>query len=142
MATDLLIKKIFVLKKNCYLPVVDKNSAHNLLFIKYNIRDKLVLNKFNIKEPIVKAHNIIAPENLDLVIVPLVGFDKFGNRLGSGAGFYDRAFAFLHKKNLSIRPKLVGLAFGVQQLEKIITQPWDIKLDNIVTETGFIRLLS
>lgn len=86
-----------------------------------------------------KIQNIIAPEKLDLVIVPLLGFDKFGNRIGSGAGFYDRTFAFMHHENVIIKPILIGLSFNVQQLKKIETHKLDVKLDNVVTEFGFIN---
>ena len=73
---------------------------------------------------------------LDLVLVPLVGFDRDGNRLGMGGGFYDRHFAFLRHRRCWRRPLLVGLAFEVQRLERLPTLAHDVPLWRIVTERG------
>ena len=72
----------------------------------------------------------------DLVLVPLVGFDDEGNRLGMGAGFYDRHFAFLRHRNAWQRPLLLGLAFEVQRVERLPAKPRDVPLWGIVTERG------
>ena len=73
---------------------------------------------------------------LDLVLVPLVGFDRDGNRLGMGAGFYDRQFAFLQHRKAWRRPLLVGLAFEVQRLERLPAMPHDVPLWGVVTESA------
>ena len=73
---------------------------------------------------------------LDAVIMPLLGFDEYGSRLGTGGGFYDRAFAF--RRHCS-RPKLIGYAFAAQQVDRIPVEPWDVPLDAIVTEREFLR---
>ena len=70
----------------------------------------------------------------DLVLVPLVGFDEKGNRLGMGAGFYDRHFAFLRHRNAWHRPLLLGLGFEVQRLQWLPAKPRDVALWGIVTE--------
>lgn len=67
----------------------------------------------------------------DVVLMPLLGFDKNGTRLGYGGGYYDRTLARLKK-----RPLLVGLAFSVQELDRIPREAHDVPLDAIVTETG------
>lgn len=67
----------------------------------------------------------------DIVIMPLLGFDSRGTRLGYGGGYYDRTLANLKKK-----PKLVGLAFAAQELDRIPREPHDVPLDAIVTEAG------
>lgn len=67
----------------------------------------------------------------DIVIVPLLGFDSRGTRLGYGGGYYDRTLAALGK-----RPKLVGLAFAAQELDRIPREAHDVPLDAVVTETG------
>ena len=72
----------------------------------------------------------------DLVLVPLVGFDDEGNRLGMGAGFYDRHFAFLRHRNAWHRPLLLGLAFEVQRVNQLPAKPRDVPLWGIVTERG------
>jgi len=70
----------------------------------------------------------------DVIIVPLLGFDKAGTRLGYGGGYYDRTLAVLRR-----RPLLVGLAFAAQEIERIPREPHDVPLDWIVTETGARR---
>jgi 5-formyltetrahydrofolate cyclo-ligase len=70
----------------------------------------------------------------DLILVPLVGFDRGGARLGHGLGFYDRALGAIHTRGR--RPPLVGLAFSVQEVPRIPHEPHDIRLDWIVTETA------
>ncbi|MFZ2507973.1 MAG: 5-formyltetrahydrofolate cyclo-ligase, partial [Steroidobacteraceae bacterium] len=77
---------------------------------------------------------INAARCFDLVLVPLVGFDDDGNRLGMGAGFYDRHFAFLRHRQAWRRPLLLGLAFEIQRLERLAVKPHDVALWGIVTE--------
>lgn len=67
----------------------------------------------------------------DIVIMPLLGFDSRGTRLGYGGGYYDRTLARMKKK-----PKLVGLAFAVQEFDRIPREAHDVPLDAIVTEAG------
>ncbi|WP_224703483.1 5-formyltetrahydrofolate cyclo-ligase [Devosia aquimaris] len=67
----------------------------------------------------------------DVVLMPLLGFDKHGTRLGYGGGYYDRTLAAMHKT-----PRLVGLAFAVQELDEIPREPHDVPLDTIITEAG------
>jgi 5-formyltetrahydrofolate cyclo-ligase len=69
----------------------------------------------------------------DLILIPLVGFDRSGARLGHGLGFYDRALGAIHARGR--RPPLVGLAFSVQEVPRIPHEPHDIRLDWVVTET-------
>lgn len=67
----------------------------------------------------------------DVIIMPLLGFDKRGTRLGYGGGYYDRTL-----ERLSRRPRLVGVAFAAQELEDIPREPHDVPLDTIITEAG------
>ena len=67
----------------------------------------------------------------DLILMPLLGFDKHGTRLGYGGGYYDRTLAHLPK-----RPRLVGFAFARQEVDHIPREPHDVPLDAIVTELG------
>ncbi|MBF8291614.1 MAG: hypothetical protein HW417_1232 [Steroidobacteraceae bacterium] len=72
----------------------------------------------------------------DLVLTPLVGFDDEGNRIGRGAGFYDRYFAFLRHRNAWHRPQMLGLAFELQRVDRLPAEPRDVPLWGIVTERG------
>jgi 5-formyltetrahydrofolate cyclo-ligase len=78
----------------------------------------------------------ISPRWLDLVLMPLVGFDARGNRLGMGAGFYDRHFAFLRHRRAWRRPLLLGIAFDVQKLPRLAAAGHDVPLWGVVTERG------
>lgn len=119
--------------KKCYLPVI---SGEVLSFKQYTKDTLLLPNRFGIMEPAADAPSI-APEALDVVLVPLVAFDKSGNRLGSGAGYYDKTFAFKADK-ASIKPLLIGLAYACQQTDALPSDPWDIKLDAVLTERQII----
>lgn len=67
----------------------------------------------------------------DVIIMPLLGFDKHGTRLGYGGGYYDRTLATLSK-----RPRLIGFAFALQEVDLIPREAHDVPLDAIVTEHG------
>jgi len=92
------------------------------------------MNRFNIPEPVVRHDRLIAPRDLDLVILPLLGFDHDCNRIGMGGGFYDRTFAFMHRLNHIAGPYLLGLAHEIQRVEVLVMQRWDIPLDAVATE--------
>jgi 5-formyltetrahydrofolate cyclo-ligase len=85
----------------------------------------------------------IASLMLDVVLVPLVGFDGSGNRLGMGAGFYDRHFARLRRNQQYERhwrrPHLMGVAYACQQVTALPPQAHDVRLDAVVTERGWVR---
>ncbi|MFO7326084.1 MAG: 5-formyltetrahydrofolate cyclo-ligase [Pseudomonadota bacterium] len=80
-----------------------------------------------------------AARELDVVFMPLVGFDARGNRIGMGRGFYDRHFAFRRHQLHVRRPLLVGLAYEVQQVPSLPDAPHDVPLDAIVTESSSLR---
>lgn len=93
---------------------------------------RMIQNHFGIDEPAPGPGTDIPPRLLDLVLVPMVGFDQQGNRVGMGKGYYDRTFAG-HARWWH-RPLLVGLAHGLQQM-KIDPRPWDVAMDYIATDS-------
>ena len=95
------------------------------------------MNRYNILEPELKNAELIAAENLDLVLVPLVAFDLSGNRLGMGAGFYDTTFSFLNNIKRPSKPYLLGLAYEWQKLATLEKENWDITLDAVITDQTF-----
>lgn len=117
-----------------HLPVLDPLHAGGMRFVLTAAGQPLHPNRFGIPEPAAGAE--IAPPFLDLVLVPLVAFDALGNRLGMGAGFYDRVFAFRKRRHRWHRPPLFGVAYSLQRVERIDPEPWDVPLDGVVTETG------
>ena len=94
-------------------------------------------NPLGILEP--AGTQVAAIGSLDLVFLPLVGFDASGMRLGMGAGYYDRAFAFRRLRSVWQRPRLVGIGFAAQRVAAIEAAAHDVRLDAIVTEEGIIR---
>jgi 5-formyltetrahydrofolate cyclo-ligase len=80
-----------------------------------------------------------APRWFDLIVVPLVGVDGGGRRLGMGGGFYDRALAFRRVRNHWKGPRLVGLAFDCQRVDADFADSWDVRLDCLATESGLVH---
>ena len=115
------------------LPVL---SGDRLRFAPWNPGDPLTTNRYGIPEPEVGEDALVEAASMALVLVPLVGFDSRGQRLGMGGGWYDRSFAFRNEPTSVARrpPWLVGAGFGLQQVEQLDAQPWDVPLDAICTE--------
>lgn len=130
--TGEVIASAWAREKRVFLPVTGSNSSMN--FHEHTEDLPLVTSKLGIEEP-VNGDKIPASE-LDLVIVPLVAFDKDGNRIGMGGGYYDRAFSFLGDQQQTTKPLLVGIAFECQRVEEITPNPWDIPLSCVLTESG------
>ena len=105
-----------------------------LIFCEYQPHKKKKKNHFNIPEPPFSSNACIAVGNIDLVLVPLVGFTEKGQRLGMGAGFYDRSFAFLLNSPRPTRPFLLGLAYEWQKLTSFTEKIWDVPLNAVITE--------
>ncbi|MGA9423336.1 MAG: 5-formyltetrahydrofolate cyclo-ligase, partial [Rhodanobacteraceae bacterium] len=82
---------------------------------------------------------LIEAAELDVVLVPLVAFDRHGHRLGFGGGYYDRAFAFLHGRDMPGSPLLIGIAYAMQELPRIEASAWDVRLDYVATENELIE---
>jgi len=119
--------------KNIYLPVLAP-LANRLYFAPYHKNTKMKLNRFHIAEPDVHPKYWLKPQQLDLILMPLVGFDTSGNRLGMGGGFYDRSLHFMRFRKTAHKPYLVGLAHELQCIEKLPHQAHDIPLKMIAAE--------
>ena len=127
---DLRILKEFEKKKiKVSLPSIKKNYKIN--FIQCSINDPFIINQYGIPEPI--QGKVVYP---DILLVPLVAFDKNLNRLGYGAGYYDRLIQSLKKRKTIIA---IGLAFDFQELHLIPTSKYDQKLDYIVTNKKILK---
>jgi 5-formyltetrahydrofolate cyclo-ligase len=94
-------------------------------------------NRLGIAEP--QGSESLGARWLEVVFLPLVGFDRRGVRLGTGGGFYDRAFAFRHLRQVWHAPRLVGLAYAFQEVDRIEAAAHDVLMDAVVTEEGVIR---
>ena len=122
------------------LPVLHPVCQGHLLFLEYVSQTPMVKNKYGIEEPELACPQVVPTQQLDIILLPLVGFDKLGNRLGMGGGYYDRTLAFT--RNVDKRPILIGIAHDVQEVDTLPIASWDIPLDAIVTPTQIIDINS
>lgn len=126
------IEYLLALNISIYLPVIHPFSQKTLLFQKYTQKTDLHKNKFGIKEPKLDVTAITPLEQIHFFVMPLTGYDKQGNRLGMGGGFYDKTLSQCRDSS-----RLIGFAYSVQEVETIPTEPWDIRLGHIVTDAGY-----
>jgi len=124
-----------------YVPRLTSRRHGRMRFVRLRRDCRLRPNAaaFGILEPAGGTRGWLPPAHLDAILVPLVGFDRQGNRLGMGAGYYDRALRRLRNRDRPWRrPRLVGIAFGCQETTRIEPAPWDVALDLVVTEKEVI----
>ncbi|MCW8107103.1 5-formyltetrahydrofolate cyclo-ligase [Alteromonas ponticola] len=134
---SLLIKHCWQHGMATSLPVLHPVTKKHLLMLDYTAHTKMQTNRFGIAEPALDCQAIRLLSEHDVVFMPLVGFDKKGNRLGMGGGFYDRTLSKVaEQKN---RPRLIGIAHDCQQADSLPIQPWDVPLDAIITPTLIIQ---
>ena len=123
-----ILKKFEKQNYQISLPKIKKNFQMD--FFRWSIDDPLSINRYGIPEPI--SSKIVFP---NILLVPLVAFDKDLNRIGYGGGFYDRYIDKIKKNKKVIT---IGLAYSFQELKKIPTNKYDFKLDHIVTNKGIV----
>ncbi|PPE75380.1 5-formyltetrahydrofolate cyclo-ligase [Solimonas fluminis] len=122
-----LLHRCHAAGKAVYVPRV--LDGHRMRFERYAPGTRLRRNRYGILEPAIRGARR-GPMRLDLVVVPLTAFDARGHRLGAGGGYYDRAFA----GRRGSRPRLVGYAYALQQAPALPAEPWDVRLDAVVTD--------
>ncbi len=137
---DLLMQHARRLGKQCYLPVLSEWPANRMHFQRLVPDTHWITNRFGIREPMHDRKLQAKPWRLDLILMPLVGFDQNGNRLGMGGGFYDRTFAFRRQRLHWPGPRLLGLAHDCQKVDQLPTAAWDIPLDGIVSDQQVILM--
>lgn len=117
------------------LPILHPDQT--LRFAPWHTGEPIRANRFGIPEP-EDVSDALPPESIDVVLLPLLGFTRVGDRLGTGGGWYDRSFAF--RKAAPAPPLLVGVGFACQQIDgEFSPQPWDVPLDIIVSEREALR---
>ncbi len=131
-----LLSRLWAAGKTVAAPVVGDSAEMD--FYQVTPRTALTLNRYGIPEPRTRgtrSGRYLKPLSLDVLFMPLVAFDAEGNRLGMGAGYYDR---FLGRFPAGMRPLTVGLAHEVQRTDVALTpEPWDIPLDAVATDAGW-----
>jgi 5-formyltetrahydrofolate cyclo-ligase len=127
--------RLLARRRRCpvYLPRISNYRQCAMLFARDHGQLSL-LNRHGIPES--AAAETMPARSLSVVFMPLLGFDDAGTRLGSGAGYYDRLFAFRRRRHSWHRPLLVGLAFACQHVRHIEPGRHDVPLDAVVTEHG------
>lgn len=124
-------------EKKCYLPVILNTQ---LSFHHYHAGTILKKNRWGIQEPYAESSPHIPIDELDVVLIPMLAFDERGFRLGYGQGYYDRSFSFLLKKTFTQKkPYLIGLGYDFQKVDTLPHNPWDIPLQEVITETAHYR---
>jgi 5-formyltetrahydrofolate cyclo-ligase len=131
-----LIELAFVRGCRVFLPRVDRRTGH-LDFHETHADARQSVNHLGILEP--EGTASIGARWLDLVLLPLVGFDARGMRLGMGGGYYDRTFAFRNRHTSWHGPRLVGIAYSFQELPSLTAAAHDVRMDAVVTEKGVVR---
>ena len=113
-------------------------GPRQLSFVEWRSGADLEANRYGIPEPVCTREDLISPAALDVVLLPLLGFDRRGQRLGYGGGYYDASFDFLRQRSEVTRPVLVGIGYAAQQVDSIEATDWDVRLDYVATETELI----
>ncbi|KAB8313944.1 5-formyltetrahydrofolate cyclo-ligase, partial [Tolypothrix campylonemoides VB511288] len=114
------------------LPVLHEDGR--LRFAPWRPGDALAPNRFGIPEPVLAPTSLLEAAQLAMVVLPLVGFDARGHRLGMGGGWYDRTLAF--RRTAAAPPWLAGAAFELQRVDALDAAEWDVPLDAVCTDTA------
>jgi 5-formyltetrahydrofolate cyclo-ligase len=101
-----------------------------------------VPNRFGIPEPAVARRDWRSARRLDVIVAPLVAFDRSGRRLGMGGGWYDRTLGFRRFHASFRRPWFIGLAYGFQEVARLEADAWDVPMDAVITEREAVRCLA
>lgn len=130
VGTDAIIKHVLQTNKRLVLPLLDMENKELIPCEIKDYENETAMCHYGFREPIKdKCHNIPLDE-LDLVVVPGIAFDKHNNRLGRGAGYYDRFLNLLQPKTMTI-----GLAFDFQVCDSIPVEEHDVRLSGVLSNT-------
>lgn len=135
LESELWVRQALADGKRVLLPRVNKAGNHLELFEVGDLGSDVAPGAFGIHEPIIeRCRHFEALDEIDLILLPGVAFDRMGGRLGYGGGFFDKLLA-----HLPHRPVLIAGAFALQVVKEIPQEPTDCKIDWLVTENETIR---
>jgi 5-formyltetrahydrofolate cyclo-ligase len=126
-----IIQRAWRANKRIFVPVLRGDAQ--MVFCEIEPDTELEQNSFGVWEPVRGV--LLDARCIDVVITPTVAFDGNHNRIGMGSGYYDRCFSHLRNRKTWLRPKLIGVAFDCQKVEKIAPNPWDIRLYAVISES-------
>lgn len=131
---QLLLREAQRRGKATYLPVLSAWPRTKMVFQRVRRGEKLRPNRFRIPEPHINPRQQRKIWALDLILMPLVGFDDQGGRLGMGGGFYDRSLAYQGRRKAWQKPVLLGLAHECQKVARLAVASWDVPLQGTVSD--------
>lgn len=133
-----LLNQALWMRRACFLPVVPPGHSRRLRFSRLSDGHHWRHNRFGIAE-FGFAHQGVRAWQLDLLFVPLLGFDARGYRVGMGGGYYDATLGHLRVRRVWRKPYRVGIAYACQEIDAAPVDPWDVPLDAVLTERGLRR---
>ena len=134
-----LIAHAWSVQAQVFLPLVSALDRRRLGFAAFDPDTHLTLDRYGIVAPQPGHMGVFSAQKLDLIFLPLVGFDRSGSRLGMGAGHYDATVSSFSGRRTWHRPRLIGLGYSFQEVEVLPRDPWDLTLHGVVTEKEFIQ---
>jgi len=140
MPTHQLIQTLRKYSKQLFLPVLYPFGVNRLWFIPFHENSRMKKNRFGIIEP-ADIKSRVSWQNIDVIFMPLVAFDKHGNRLGMGGGFYDRTLSACKKKGHMTNTRFIGLAHELQKVNSLTKNAWDISMHAVVTEKQIYKAI-
>lgn len=133
---NLVVASLARREQRYFLPLL--GESRQLRFAEYRDGARLGSNRFGIPEPEVPAEDLRAPADMDVILLPLLAFDRQGRRLGTGGGWYDTSLAFLRDATRPAAPLLVGVGYAFQEVDDVPPEPWDVDLDYVATDAELI----
>ena len=131
-----LLDQALMMKRQCYLPMLPRRGRV-MRFGQVGRKTRMTKNRYGIAEPV--DARALRARQLDLLLMPLVGFDRQGHRLGMGGGYYDATLAYMRHRRSWRKPRLVGVAYECQRVDVLPHDPWDMPLDAVLTERQLYR---
>jgi 5-formyltetrahydrofolate cyclo-ligase len=125
-------RKLLPENRQLALPVISTDGCHDMQFHSWSEESEVAVNRYGILEP--SKTEPVPLSSLDMLLIPLVGYDRYGNRLGMGSGYYDRCLESLRDLPSPLR---VGIAYSLQEVDLVDKENWDIPLHGVVNEHGW-----
>lgn len=132
-----LLRRACAMRASCFLPIIPRPGRKRMWFSEMGQHPLWVLNRYGIPENRQPLARRVRAQKLDLLFMPLLGFDSRGFRLGMGGGYYDASLAYLKRLRHWKKPRVVGVAFSGQEVERLPEDVWDIPLDAVLTEREY-----